>query len=524
MLNMIPAPQEFMPGEGIFAINATTQILASEGTENAAQWLTDGLARFAGIELGSGSGSTITLEIGTFEADIPATIGVRADGQGTDVERHTIDITANGVSIVGVSAEAVFRGATTILQLAALNKGALPIGSIVDSPRFAWRGLSLDVVRCFHPASTVKEVIDLLALYKMNVLHWHLTDSEGWRFSVDAWPKLTEVSGSTARNDRPGGFYSAEEFAELVRYAADRFVTVVPEFDTPGHTASVLRAYPDLADQSIHDMDEAMRYLHPDRPGVPDLLRDVYTAMGNATNGNYIHVGGDEAIAMEHTVFQDYIQMALPIARATGTQIVAWQEAARGGLVEGDLVQWWIPDALVQRIRNIRDTGGKFGHWDADNPIAKAFIELLANADQDVPLAIADGAKVIISPSSLLYLDTKYPELSVDPLQGEQHERVGMPVSVYENGTVQDAYDWDPLTVMDVITEQNVAGLEAAVWCEFIESRNDLFFQLLPRLAGAAEKGWSQQQPWDAYRQRLAAQPLFWDVMELDYFKSSVVW
>ncbi|MCA9833579.1 MAG: beta-N-acetylhexosaminidase [Thermomicrobiales bacterium] len=526
MINIIPAPQQVLPGEGTLKLDETTQIVASVGAENAATWLRDGLARFAKLEIGAGAGSVIHLTIKSFEATLPESLGVRADGDLIGRELHTIEVTAKGVTIEGVSAEAVFRGATSLIQMAALNGGNIPVGTIIDAPRFAWRGLSFDVVRCFHPASTVRDVIDLLALYKMNVLHWHLTDTEGWRVEVPGWPKLTEVSGKTARNDREGGYYTAEEFSELVQYAADRYITVVPEFDSPGHTASVLAAYPELAAAGILDTDPAMHYLHPNQPGVPDLLKDVYSSLAATTNGARIHIGGDEAIAMTHEDFQSYIQMALPIARGTGKGVVAWQEAARGGLSEGDVVQWWIPNAMVEKMRAIRDSGdySQFGGLGGNIEVAKAFIELFSSADEDVPLALEQGAMVLLSPATDLYLDTKYPELSIDPLQGEQHERLGMPQRVYEQGTVADSYDWDPVTIHENVPADRIAGIEAAIWCEFIEDRSDLFFQLLPRLAGSAEKAWSQNLTWADHKARLMIQPTLWDAMELPYFKSSVVW
>lgn len=527
MINIIPAPQQVLAGEGTLKLDETTQIVASVGAEKAATWLRDGLARFANLEIGNGAGPVIHLTIKLFESTLPESLGVRADGDLIGRELYTIEVTTKGVTVEGVSAEAVFRGATSLIQMAALNDGELPVGTIIDAPRFAWRGLSFDVVRCFHPASTVREVIDLLALYKMNVLHWHLTDTEGWRFEVPGWPKLTEISGKTARNDREGGYYNAAEFADLVQYAADRYITVVPEFDSPGHTASVLTAYPELAAAGILETDPAMHYLAPNQPRVPDLLKDVFTTLASTTNGARLHIGGDEAIAMTHEDFQSYIQMALPIARGTGKGVVAWQEAARGGLQEGDLVQLWIPEYLVDKIKAVKENplpdNDPRAAW-LNTPVGKAFIELFSVADQDVVMAQEQGADVIISLATWLYLDTKYPEPSADPAQEEIHARVGFGMDNYGQGTVADSYDWDPATVAPTVPLERVAGIEAAIWCEFIEGRDDLFFQLLPRLAGSAEKAWSQTLPWKDHKARLAIQPTLWDAMALPYFKSSVVW
>lgn len=532
MLNVIPAPHHFKPADqnGYVVIEESAWIDAGPGTELSARWLQSELTRFAGINLGQSedTGVRIVLEINEVYEQIPITQGVHPDGGTTHDEGYGITVDDGRIDIVGMSGEAVFRGATTLLQMVALSardgRAELTFGTIADAPRLAWRGLSFDTVRTFHPVETVKNVLDLLALYKFNVLHFHLTDSEGWRFHVDSWPLLTEVSGKTARNQRTGGFYTPGEFAELVQYAADRYIQVVPEFDTPGHTASVFRAYPELASDDIHAMPEAMRYLHPEQPRASELLRDVYSAMAAQTNAAYIHIGGDEAIAMDHGTFQQYIQMALPIARETGKGVVAWQEAARGGLGTGDLVQWWIPDQLVARVRAARESGQGMLGMDPNDPVVKAFAELLSKADEDIPTALEQGADVILSPSKWLYLDTKYTESSADPTQQERHSRVGMRPEVYENGTVQDSYDWNPATVNAKVPVDRIAGVEAGIWCESIVTTDDLFFQLLPRLAGVGEKAWSEHKEWEDHRSRLVLHPLFWDAMGLTWFKSSVVW
>ena len=526
MVNVIPAPHHVKRSdEGSVVIDNNTWISATTGTERAHQWLVDGLQRFAGIKIGPQDGGTlcITLRIDNVHELVPITNGVRPDGGKAHDEGYAITVTTDGIDIVGMSDEAVFRGVTTLVQMVA-HSPEISTGTIMDAPRLAWRGLSFDTVRCFHPVETVKKVLDLLALYKFNVFHFHLTNTEGWRFQVDEWPLLTEVSGQTARHDRPGGFYSTAEFAEIVQYAADRFISVVPEFDTPGHTAAVITAYPELASDEIRAMDPAMQYLHPDQAGVPELLRDVYSAMAEQTNGAYVHIGGDEAIAMDHDTFQKSIQMTLPIVDETGKGVVAWQEAARGGLRDGDLVQWWIPDEMIQRIRQALKSGEGWGGHDPEDPVMRAFAELFSTADQDIPTALDDGANVIISPAKWLYLDTKYTEESADSAQNEQHQKLGMAPEVYANGTVQDSYNWDPGTVNAELPVDRIAGVEAAIWCETIENESDLFFQLLPRLAGVGEKAWSEHREWDDHRERLAMQPLFWDAMGVTWFKSSVVW
>lgn len=533
-VNVIPAPRSNEPVSGVtIPITGATGVDANDATlEPVIDWFLANVADFAGIELSSTAEESLAI---TFElaSDLPSditTLGVRADGDAIDVERYSLDISSEGIRIAGATPEGIFRGATTLLHLIAdaAQDGAAELGgaSISDAPRFAWRGLSMDVVRSFHPVDTVKKVIDLLALYKMNVLHLHLTDAEGWRFEVPEYPRLIGISGQTARDGRPGGYYSHEEYANILEYAAARFVTVMPEFDSPGHTASVLRAYPELGSEEMHASPEPMRYLDPDIPGVWDLVGAVYAEMARVHPGARIHIGGDEAIAMDEESFSRYMETALPMARATGKGIVAWQETARAGFSGSDLMQWWIPPHLVEMVRRASEDpdNSMFANAFPDPEVGKAFVKLLLQAPEDLPKALSQGADVIISRADKLYLDTKYPEPSANAGQEADHQRVGLPQMVYGNGTVQDSYEWDPATLDAELPIERIAGIEGAIWCETILDQRDLTMQLLPRLPGIAEKGWSEPRDWADYHPRLAVQRRFWDTMEVNYFVSSVVW
>jgi hexosaminidase len=531
---MIPAPRSYLADQDVsLTVDDSTSIVASDPSlEAIGDWLAAEVHRSAGVSLSSASSASSSIEL-VIDETIPSlhpTAGIRADNGEVESERYTLTVSATGVRVTGATAEAVFRGTTTLFHLIAESaeegKSTLQGSTISDAPRFAWRGLSFDVVRTFHPVETVQKVIDVLALYKMNVLHLHLTDSEGWRFEVPGYPSLTEVSGQTARNDRPGGYYTQEEYAGIVTYAASRFITIVPEFDSPGHTASVLRAYPELGTPEILAFPEAMQCLHPDVPGVPELVESVYGEMARVHPGHRLHIGGDEAIAMDEETFSRYMKMAMPAAKATGKGIVAWQETARAGFAEGDLMQYWIPPHLVQRVRDALEY--REGSWleqgFPDPAVRDAFVELFLQAPEDLPKALEQGASILLSRADKLYLDTRYTEPSADLAQAAVHERVGMPNVVYGSGTVRDSYEWDPATLEHDIAVERIAGIEAAIWCETIEDERDLMFQLLPRLPGVAEKAWSDSQTWDSYQPRLASQARIWDAIGLEYFRSSVVW
>lgn len=531
---VIPAPRsiEQTPGAAC-TISTGSGIVANHASLlPIADWFMTAVAHHASIDLSATSGNrpSIVFELDQAMPSSHATSGVRADAEAIDREHYTLNISGESVRLVGATPEGVFRGATTLLHLvaqaAATGVAQLEAMTINDAPRFAWRGLSMDVVRSFHSVDTVKRVIDLLALYKMNVLHLHLTDAEGWRFDVPTYPNLTSVSGQTARDGRPGGFFTQQEYAGLLEYASARFITVVPEFDSPGHTASVLRAYPELGSPDMHAAAEAMQFLDPAVPGVWDLVRAVYAEMARVHPGARMHIGGDEAIAMDEEAFSRYMETALPMARGTGKGIVAWQETARAGFADGDLMQWWISPHLVEMVRKAAEdpANSPFANAFPDPAVGEAFVKLFLQAPEDLPKALAQGADVIISRADKLYLDTKYPEPSADPGQEADHQRVGLPQGVYGNGTVRDSYAWDPAAIDRGLPLEKIAGIEGAIWCETILDERDLTMQLLPRLPGVAEKGWSDPHEWEDYHPRLAVQRHFWDAMGVNYFVSSVVW
>lgn len=526
-MNIIPFPRNLkLSNEETVSLDGTWRIVANNNdVSTIAEWFVTQIKALSGRTFAESSVQVITLRIDPLlHVDLDTT-GNRADGRSLAREAHRIEIAPARITVSGVTPEAVFRGATTLLHMMVHNE-PISAGTIEDAPRFGWRGLSMDVVRTFHPVKTVKKVIDLLALYKMNVLHLHLTDSEGWRFPVPDYPLLTEISGKTARDGRPGDSYSRQEYADILNYAAERFITVVPEFDSPGHTASVLRAYPELAQDDIHAMPEAMRYLHPDQPGVVELLRAVYLEMDHVHPGAFLHVGGDEAIAMDEDTFRRYMEQALPLARETGKHIVAWQETARAGFSPGDLMQLWMSPHTIARVQAAVENPESSPMMQSfpDPDVRDGFIKLILQMPEDLPKALSQGANIIFSEAHLLYLDTKYVEPSLNQTQKAQHARVGLPEMVYGNGTVVDSYDWDPATVKPGLPIERMAGIEAAIWCETIVDEEDLFFQLLPRFPGVAEKAWSDNRSWDDYQPRLTAQRSMWETLGLPYFVSSAVW
>ncbi|MET0828422.1 MAG: family 20 glycosylhydrolase [Microbacterium sp.] len=459
--------------------------------------------------------------------------GVRADGQTVEDadERYSIDIEPTGVRIRGATPEAVHRALTTLRQLitAGTSGSAADVAGVrlADGPRFAWRGLSVDVVRTFHDPESIRRIIDMCSLYKLNVLHLHLTDDQGWRFEVPTWPLLAEVGGAGALGDRPGGYYTQQNVAELVQYASKRFVTIVPEVDLPGHVHAVFRAYPDLAPardpraEAAAAAGLAIGTLDLDRGPTRQFVAEVLSAVAQQFHTSaYIHVGGDEAFGMSDAAHAAFVDEAMAVVRGLGKRAIGWQEAARANVGADDVVQYWIePNQMAAMM----DSGALDGMLPPE--LASVFLETMGKSTDDVPTALAKGARVLVSPNTVLYFDQPHAEPAVGEEQEAIRARIGLPF--YPGTTLREMVEWDPVLVTPGIdSDDRIAGVEGAVWCETVNNRDDLEFLLLPRLAGLGERAWSAAPTdWDEYVLRLAAGSRAWDRRGWAWFRpASIDW
>lgn len=341
------------------------------------------------------------------------------------------------------------------------GKADIPAVRINDRPRFKYRGMHLDVSRHFQPVEFVKKYIDQMAQYKFNTFHWHLTDDQGWRIEIKSWPELTRIGGQTAVGGGPGGFYTQAEYAGIVAYAAARYVTIVPEIDMPGHTNAAQAAYAELnadgqARQPYSGIEVGFSSLAIDKEITYRFIDNVVGELAALTPGDFIHIGGDEAHSTAKGDYVYFIERVEGIVSAHGKRMVGWEEIGQAELEATSIAQHWAP-----------------GHAAA---------------------AVAQGAKVILSPAPLVYLDMKYDETT--PLGLNWAGYVG----------VRTAYDWEPATLLAGVGEGDILGVEAALWSETLETIDDIETMLFPRLPGVAEVAWSAAgRDWDGYRLRLAA-------------------
>jgi hexosaminidase len=356
----------------------------------------------------------------------------------------------------------------------------VPAIRVVDRPRFAWRGAMLDVARHFFTLDEVKRYVDLVAMYKLNRLHLHLADDQGWRIEITSWPNLTARGGLTEVGGGAGGFYTQAQYADVVTYARERFVTIVPEIDMPGHTNAALASYAELncdgvAREPYTGIEVGFSALCVDKDVTYTFIDDVVREIAAMTPGPYFHVGGDEVKTLTEAQYVSFIERVQKIVQSHGKQMIGWDEIAPINLLPSTLVQHWRPDG---------------------SPSA----------------AVAKGAKVIMSLANKAYLDMKY----------DANTPIGLNWAGFIG--VRDAYDWDPATIAEGVGQASIVGVEAPMWSETLANIRDVEFMAFPRLAAIAEVAWSPAaRDWDRFRQRLGAQSPRWSALGVNFYRAPEV-
>jgi hexosaminidase len=413
-------------------------------------------------------------------------ICLRLDPSMSDLEAegYRLKIADKRIELTAPFPVGLFWGTQTLLQLILIvnQQGVcceIPTGEIIDAPRFPYRGVMLDVARHFFPPPDIKHLIDLIALYKINHLHLHLTDDQGWRIEIKSWPNLTTIGGSTQVGGGQGGFYAQAEYAELVAYANSRYITIVPEIDLPGHTNAALASYPELncdgiAPDLYTGMEVGFSSLCIDKLITYQFLGDVIAEVSAITPGQYFHIGGDEAKSTKQEDYQHLIAEVQKMVTGLGKRMVGWQEISHCDLTAGSIVQYW--------------------------------------TDQSELGELSAGVKLLMSPARKAYLDMKYnPECEL-----------GLEWAGHVN--LEDAYSWDPAGYLEGMSEDRIIGLEAPLWSETLESIADIEYMMFPRLLGYSEIGWSQSagRNFEEYRQRLAVHAGYLKALGINFYRSEL--
>ncbi|MCH3993273.1 MAG: beta-N-acetylhexosaminidase [Prevotella sp.] len=501
---VVPLPESIiMSDKKPFLLNSETVIVVPAGDERL---LRDG--QFLVEYIGETTG--MKLQVVTNSKHKNA-IHLNLNKRISNKEGYTIKVSHREVTICGQTPAGVFYGIQTLRKSLPVDQNLmsveLPAVKIVDAPRFAYRGMMLDCVRHFFPVSFIKKFIDLLALHNMNVFHWHLTDDQGWRIEIKKYPRLTLVGSvrsetvigrnSEVYDGTPyGGFYTQDEAREIVKYAADRYITIIPEIDMPGHVLAALTAYPKLGCTG-----GPYQVLTKWSGGDPLCLGNdtVYTFVKGVIDeimglfpSKYIHLGGDEA----HT---DH-----------------WASCPRCQKVMEDnhLTVKTLQGYFTNRVESyVRSKGRVMIGWDeilAGNPNKAAVVMSWRGAAPGAQAAKA-GYDVIMSPGSYDYFDH---------YQTSDTEREPLLIGGYL--PVEKVYSFEPFAdPADKETNKHIIGVQANLWTEYITCPNLAEYQILPRMAALSEVQWMQPEAKDFedFRTRSVKMRNLYDAYGLKYAK-----
>jgi hexosaminidase len=462
-------------------IDTSTMVLLDATGNREAEWVRDYLVQMLAP---AGRTAQSIQDVPAPARSIQLSLVPLRPGEIAD-EGYEITIT-DRVRIQARTAAGLFYGVQTLRQLLPhsienpatyARKLNLPTGYVFDRPRFEWRGMMLDVSRHFLPPADIKRFIDAMAFYKLNRLHLHLSDDQGWRIEIKSRPNLTAIGGSTKVGGGPGGFYTQEEYKDLVAYAAQRFITVVPEIDMPAHTNAALASTPELnCDGVAPPLYTGIRVgfsaLCVDSASVLPFVQDVVREISAMTPGGYFHIGGDEVMKLTHAQYIRFIESVQQVVNANGKRMIGWGEISPAALLPNTIVQNWKKDSSF--------------------------------------LHAARGGKVIMSPSAKAYLDMKYDSTTI----------LGLNWAGFVE--VRTAYDWDPATFIPGVTESSILGVEGPLWSETLMKREDYEFMAFPRLIALAEIGWSKNssRSWEDFSSRLAAHAKRQAAMGINFYRS----
>ena len=484
--HFIPKPVRVVPTNDAFGLDQYTAIYTSGNIADLSevgQFLADKIKHKTGLVLPVNESDSPGIDrmIYINQADSLATLGPEA---------YQIVVSRDTILLNAASTEAAFRAVQTLRQmipeasndtLADRSIWPVPTGKINDNPVFEYRGSMLDVARHFFSVEDVKKYIDILAYYKINVLHLHLSDDQGWRIEIKSWPKLTEIGGSTEVGGQGGGFYTQDDYKEIVRYAAKHHMTIIPEIDMPGHTNAASVSYPFLDGTK-----KPLKLYEGTRVGfstfdtrseeVYSFIDDVVREISAITPGPYFHIGGDESHVTKANDYIYFVNKVEKIVQKYGKRMIGWDEVATADVDNSSIAQFWASEE---------------------------------NAEE----AVKKGMKVIMSPAKRAYLDMKYDTLS----------KHGLTWAAYI--PVDSGYQWEPESYSTKIPQEQILGVEAPLWSETISEISELEYLAFPRVIGYSELSWSlpENRDWEDYKVRLANQAPFLERMDVNYYPSPLI-
>ena len=511
-INIIPTPVSLTQNEGNFKLNKNTRIYASTPEAKT-------VAEFFAAKMNTATG----YQIATADKETSDGISLVIDGSlDVNDEGYTLDVADSGVRIKAKTPQGLFYGMQSFLQLLPAEiespsavKGIAwiaPAVSIKDEPRFGYRGIMLDPCRHFIPVENIKKQLDVLALFKINRMHWHLTDDQGWRIEIKKYPKLTEVGSVRSRtligrdpggeydenckfDETPyGGYYTQDEIRDIVDYAAKRFITVIPEIEFPGHAVGALASYPWLGCtgeqyevRQTWDIDD--RVFCIGKETTFEFIEGVLEEVVGLFPSEYIHIGGDECPTVmwekcphckarmkaeglrRPRQLQNYATARVEkFLNARGRRLIGWDE-----ILEGDVT----PTATIMSWRG-----------------AKGGIE-----------AARQGNHAIMAPTTNCYLDYY-----------QTRDTAGEPLAIGGYLPVEKVYELDPYEQLTPAEQVCILGVQANLWTEYIATWPHAEYMLLPRLSALAEVGWSlDRKDYAGYLHRVRRLARIYDACGYNY-------
>lgn len=500
-LGLVPSPVSLQVAENdaAFVLTDQTRITFRTSDDSGASTVANYLAEL----IRPATGLPLPVEPADNTASEAGDIELVLDDDAQAGEAYSLVSGADGVRVTAATPAGLFNGVQTLRQLlpaqiesdtVADARWSVPAVTIADQPRFAYRGAMLDVARHFFAVEDVKRYIDDIAMLKINHLHLHLTDDQGWRIEITSWPNLTDHGALLEVGGGTGGYYTQDDYREIVAYAESRFITIVPEIDVPGHTNAALASYPELtcdgiAPELYTGIAVGFSSLCIRSERTYEFLDDVFREVAELTPGPYLHIGGDESRATPDDDFLYFVERAASIAASHGKTVVGWHELGKSpDLPAGSIGQYW-----------------GFTRPEGDSAAnAGSFIE--------------QGGQLIMSPANVAYLDMKYDNSTALGLAWAQG-----PTSVSE------AASWDPAEILAGVGDEQLLGIEAPLWSETLESIDDIETMAFPRIAVIAELAWSPKAQTgndahsDELKSRLGAFGQHLDVAGIHYFRTGDV-
>ncbi len=506
---VVPLPQSIVMQKGEpFVLNSQVQILAAEGLQREAQFLQQYIKEVSDIDLA----------IADKRQKKTTYIVLSVSPKVTNPEGYVLTVSEKGITIEGGSSAGVFYGIQTLRKSIASRQ--IPAAVVTDAPRFVWRGMHLDCSRHFFSVDFVKKFIDLLALHNMNRFHWHLTDDQGWRIEIKKWPKLISIgsqrSGTIIGTNSDiddgipyGGYYTQDEAREIVAYAAERHITVIPEIDMPGHMLAALASYPELGCtggpyQVGHYWGVYKDVLCVSNERVYQFVEDVLTEIMDIFPSEVIHIGGDE------TPTEKWLQC--PKCQALQKQLPVPQQAAEDF------------EPLTSKLSPLQAhfTKRVFDFLTSKGRRALGWDEILDGSPQDAMImswrgtepgakAAETGHDVVMTPTTFCYFDYQ----QVEDTQFEPSRCGGFI-------PVEKVYSLDPAPdSLSTAAREHILGAQANLWTEYMTNEAMVEYQALPRMSALSEVQWTQpeRKDYEAFKERLTRLTAFFELYHYLYAK-----